>query len=361
MKIVIAGAGVAGLAIGWSLAEAGASVEIVERGLAGHGATWASAGMLAPGAELGGEKTPLARFAHEGRRAWNAFAASLEEASGVDIGFRENGSLIVAPDDARAGELKQLAGHSAVWLAPRDLAAREALLSPALRGALHVPGDAQVDNRALGVALAETLRRRSVRLREHCDVRSVLAANNRVRGLMTGEGIIEGDAVVLACGAWMNLIASPLVLPPIAPVKGQMAALTPPAGTVLPKSLLWDEHLYLVPRRDRLLIGATVEDAGYDLSVSKETAADLVARAARIVPSLGAWRLSEMWAGLRPRTPDDAPVLGETKLSGLYVAGGQFRNGILFAPLIADSMRRLVLGEKPGLDIASFDPRRFAQ
>ncbi len=211
MKIVIAGAGVAGLAIGWSLAKAGASVEIVERGLAGHGATWASAGMLAP-------------------------------------------------------------------------------------------------------------------------------------------------------GAWMNLLPGLAdILPPIQPVKGQMAAMTPPTGTALPKSLLWDEHLYLVPRQGRLLIGATVEDAGYDLSVARETASDLLSRAARIVPALSSWQLLEMWAGLRPRTPDDAPVLGETNLPGLYVAGGQFRNGILFAPVIADSMRRLLLGEKAGPDIVSFDPRRFTR
>jgi glycine oxidase len=359
MKIVIAGAGAAGLAIGWSLARAGATVEIVERGLAGHGATWASAGMLAPGAELGAADTALARFAHRARAAWNGFAADLRAASGTDIGFRENGSLIAARDAARAEVLQRNTGAGAQWLTTEEARAREPLLSPDLHGALFVPGDARVDNRALGEALAQTLRGLGATVRENCQVRSLLSADGRARGLLTSAGAIEGDAVVLACGAWMDLIPG-AVLPPIAPVKGQMAAVTPPAGTALPKSLLWDEHLYLVPRVTRLIVGATVEDAGYDLSVKRETADDLLARAARIVPALRAWTLSEMWAGLRPRTPDDAPVLGETHLQGLYVAGGQFRNGILFTPLIAHAMRALLLGEHPAIDIAAFDPRRFA-
>lgn len=361
MKILIAGAGVAGLAIGWSLARSGASVEIVERGLAGHGASWAAAGMLAPGAELGAGHTPLARFAHDARTAWNSFAAELQDASGVDIGFREDGSLIVARDDARADELKAAAGNGAAWLDAKAARAREPLLSPDIRGALHVPGDAQIDNRALGAALAATVRRLGVTLRENCEVRAVLDGNGRARGLLTSAGALDADAVVLACGAWMSLIPAAVgTLPPIVPVKGQMAAVTPPAGVTLPKSLLWDAHLYLVPRRERLLIGATMEDAGYDLSVNRDTAADLLARAAAIVPAIASWKLSEMWAGLRPRTPDDAPVLGETSLPGLHVAGGQFRNGILFTPLIADAMRHLLLGEAGGPDIAAFGPRRFA-
>jgi glycine oxidase len=138
-----------------------------------------------------------------------------------------------------------------------------------------------------------------------------------------------------------------------------MIAVEPPTGTALPKHLLWGDDVYMVPRRGRLLIGATVEDAGFDTSVSADVCARLVSSAARIVPPVREWTVSEMWAGLRPRTPDGAPVLGASTLEGLYVAGGQFRNGILFAPAVAEAMQQIVLTPRSAPDLRGFDPRRF--
>jgi glycine oxidase len=145
----------------------------------------------------------------------------------------------------------------------------------------------------------------------------------------------------------------------VTPVKGQMVAVRVPVGTLLQRHLLWGEDVYLVPRGDRVLIGATVEDAGFDISVSREACSRLISAAACIVPALAEWEISEVWAGLRPRTPDGAPVLGATAIEGLYVAGGQFRNGILFAPAVADAMQRIVLTSQPVSAIRAFDPRRF--
>jgi glycine oxidase len=368
MKVLIVGAGVARLAIGWRLADAGLTVEIVERGIAGRGATWASAGMIAPGAELGHEPSAMAKFARQARAMWPAFAAELECASGRAISYRELGSLLVAESAARARVLEiqaaELAadGVAAAWLPPGELRKREPLLSPALLGALQIAADAQVDNRALSDALCAVLETRKVRLIENCEVRSLSIVNGRARAAVTAQGVMETDLIVLASGAWMNLIGGVVRddLPPIKPVKGQMATIVPPAGIALPQSLIWADDVYLVPRNGRLSVGATMEDASFDLSLSHEAADRLIGAAARLIPSIAQWQLAEMWAGLRPRTPDDAPVLGATAIDGLYIASGQFRNGILFAPAVADFMRRVILGEALNGEHRAFDPRRFA-
>ncbi len=365
MKVIVVGAGIAGLAIAWRLAQAGAEVEIYDRGLAGRGATWAAAGMIAPGAELKEESDELARFARASRAAWPDFAAELETESACSIGYSEPGSLIMAFDEARAQAFEQRAGHlvssgaEAEWLGPAVLRKREKLLSSELHGALHIPGDAQVDNRLAGEALRAALVRRNVAVHENSEIRGLLIAENRIRGVMSSRDAVPGDAVIVASGAWLNEFAGLAALPPVTPVKGQMVAVEPPAGAPLPRQLLWGEDIYLVTRGSRVLIGATVEDAGFDTSVSSEACSRLVSAGARIVPALAGWRVSEMWAGLRPRTPDGAPVIGACAVEGLYVAGGQFRNGILFAPAVADAMRRIVLTSQPVAAIRSFGPGRF--
>jgi glycine oxidase len=356
MKVLIVGAGVAGLATGWRLAQAGASVEIFDRGLAGHGATWASAGMLAPGAELGPDASPLARFAHESRAAWPAFAADLEAASGVELGYREDGSLLVAWDERAARDLKQRAarlnahGMEATWFPATDVIRRESLLSSDVGGALFVAGDAQVDSRALGEALRAALIRLNVRIRESCGVEALVVDGRTTKGIVTPEGKVLGDRVVLATGAWLNGIGGVPkgLLPEVKPIKGQMASVLPPKGVALPRALVWDEEVYLVPRRDRLLIGATVEDVGFDTSVTAEARERLVGAAARLLRGFNGWGLAELWAGLRPKASDEAPVLGETEIAGLWVAGGQYRNGILFAPLLAQRICAALLNQGAG-------------
>jgi glycine oxidase len=369
MKVLIVGAGVAGLAIGWRLAQAGIAVEILERGLAGRGATWASAGMIAPGAEIGERSSAIAQYARNARAKWPRFAAELEAASGQCISYRESGSLLTAESAERARVLETQApklaqeGVAAAWLFADALRAREPLLSPDLLGALHIADDAQVDNRALGDGLRIAAAKAGAAIRELCEVRSLVVHEGRALAVLTADGTHhEADRIVLACGAWMNLIGGtgPEILPPVRPVKGQMVACEPPAGTALPQALIWGEGVYLVPRGGRLFIGATVEHASFDTSVSCEARDWLLGAAARLIPSLVQWRVAEMWAGLRPHTPDDAPVLGATATSGLFVASGQFRNGILFAPAVGDTLRDVILEQAspPGLD--AFDPRRFA-
>jgi glycine oxidase len=360
MKILIAGGGIAGLAIAWRLSCAGLPVAIVERGLCGRGASWAAAGMIAPGGELADETDTLTEFGRQSRQAWPEFASEIEKASGADIGYRETGSLFVAETEAQAHSLRGRA-KPGQWLSRDELLICEPSLSPKLHGALRFPDDAQVDNRALCEALLTAVIANDVEVRENCEVCSVVITGGQVRALLTESGVMEADKIVLACGAWNSLIAGDLGLPSVKPVKGQMIAWLPPGGITLPTALIWSETVYLVPRHDRLLIGATVEDAGFDLGVERRAGEHLLRMAARLVPSVPKGTLAEIWAGLRPQVADEAPVLGETAIPGLYVAGGQFRNGILFAPAVADFMSAVLRGDNPGELAPAFSPLRFSQ
>lgn len=368
MKVTIVGGGVAGLAIGWRLAETGFDIDILERGICGRAATWAAAGMLAASAEAGASEEPHAVLARAARAGWPDFARALQRTSGIALDFKRCGSLMVAEDEDQARRLSDVGaalratGEKAEWLSPEEARRREPLLGLQSRGALFSADDARVDNRALGLALALAVARAGGRLRECCMVTALHVESGRARGVVTAEGVVETDCVIVTAGAWMNLLGGAAdALPPVRPAKGQMVALTPPLGAAMPRCPIWGHGIYMVPGRDRLLIGATVEEAGYDTSVTRAARDALMAGAARLVPELMQWAVSESWAGLRPRTPDDAPVLGRTPIEGLFVAGGQFRNGILFAPAMADIMRDLLLGRPASLPTQGFDPRRFEQ
>ena len=369
MKVAIVGGGVAGLAIGWRLVQAGVATGIFEKGISGRAATWAAAGMLAATAETGAGDDPHARLAREARRAWPEFALRLEGVSKVAIDFREDGALMLASDSARARELSDLGetlrtrGENTRWLSRDEARQMEPRLTPEFNGALFLSDDAHVDNRALGPALTEAFQRAGGRLHENCEARALTIEQDRVRAIVTAEGTFEADSVVIAAGAWTNLVGgvAPGMLPQIKPSKGQVTSLAPPDGAALPRHVIWGNEVYLVPRRDSLLIGATVEDAGFDASVSRAARDTLVAGAVRMIPDLAHWRVAESWAGFRPRSADEMPVLGGTQIAGLFVASGQFRNGILFAPIIADIMRDCVMGRAASPFARAFDPGRFLQ
>jgi glycine oxidase len=282
----------------------------------------------------------------------------LERESGVTVAYRKSGSLVLAKNGSQTRQIRRQNNPSAKWLDRDELLSREPMLSADLAGAILFPHDARVDNRAVCEALRLSLLARKVAIHENCEAQSLVCSGGKVRALTTTRGTIEADRVVLACGAWTSLIPGPeFDLPPVKPVKGQMIACIPPAGVALPNALIWCDDVYVVTRGDRVLIGATVEDAGFDTSVERRACDELLRSAAQLIPSISGWQPAEFWAGLRPRTPDDAPVLGATDTEGLYVAGGQFRNGILFAPAVAQSMLDIFRGDARG--ITAFDPLRF--
>ena len=365
MKVVVIGGGVAGLAIGWRLSQAGASVTVLERDLAGRGATWASAGMISCAGETAGEAGAWTAFARASRSLWPGFAREIEEASGVDIAYRTGGALLVATDAAQARDLRTRAerlaamGERCRWLGADEAHAEEPMLAAGIAGALRDDDDAHVDNRALGDALAAAATKAGAILREHCAVHSVRVERGKARGVIADCGAVDGDAVVLAAGAWSSAIGGGAAQP-VRPVKGQMIALAPPAGARRPRRVIWGQGIYLIPRKDRVRVGATMEEAGFDTAISKAACEKLHADAAALLPGLSDWSIAECWAGLRPAAPDGLPLLGPAAIANLFVASGQFRNGILFAPAVADALSRLVLGVSPSLVLDAFDPRRFS-
>jgi glycine oxidase len=362
MKIVVIGAGVAGLSIGWRLAEAGTEIVVLERAQPGRGATWAAGGMIAATAEHADDATPEAHFAARAAAMWPDFARAIEEKSGRSVSYRRDGSLLVASTPARFEELaaRKTAGTS--MLGAAEARHLEPLLAETIAGALFAPDDAQVDNRALGLALAHALVNAGGTLQTNEAVVRFEVAGGRVEGARTPFRVHQADAFVLAAGAWSGEIGGlpREVVPPVVPVKGEMIAFRPAERAALPTRLLWGDDVYLIPRGDRLFVGATATREGFDTTVTDAAANELADRATSLVPALSHWQFVEQWAGLRPGSPDDLPILGEAAIPGLYIAGGQYRNGILFAPAIADALQSLILEHRSPPDIRAFDPKRFA-
>jgi len=358
MKVVIIGAGVAGLGIGWKLARAGASVTVLERSQVGNGATTASGGMIAAAAELGPSNSPEAALARTANALWPAFKDDLEKESKVDIGFRRNGALLVRMRKSADGAHQALSGVTET-LDAGEARVLEPLLGDGIDGAILAPQEAEVDSQALCRALAVAFVRAGGQVLSNEAAIRFEYDGRRVTGVATPFGVHRGDAFVLAQGAWSSRIEGlpREVVPPITPVKGEIVLLTPPPGSAIPNHVIWGNGIYAVPRRGRLLIGATMELAGFDTILTQAALRWLYRQSTGLMPGLAAWRLAEHWAGLRPASPDGLPLLGQTAVEGLYVATGQFRNGILFAPAVAEGLSRLIL-DHTAVDPA-FDPRRF--
>ena len=358
MKVVIIGAGVAGLGVGWRLLQAGAQVTILERAQPAAGASWAAAGMLAVTAELEEAAEAERALAMRANSLWPVFAAELEAASGRSVFLSRVGALLLAADAAelevmRARALSPIGGDLRI-LDRSQAHALVPLLGQTAVGGLWSPHEAHVDNRALGEALAIAFLKAGGTLNPN----EAVVRLEPGPAVLTPYGRYQADAVLVAAGAWSGLLDTI----PIQPVKGEVIALSPPPGQVLPVPVVWGEGVYCVPRphlgeRGRLLIGATVQDEGFDTRPTPQARDQLWAAAARVMPSLKDWTLDDHWAGLRPKSPDGLPLLGRTAMDGVFLAGGQYRNGILFTPAIAQEMADVVLGKAQA--VPEFDPRRF--
>jgi glycine oxidase len=338
--------------------QAGCQVTILERAQPGMGATWAAAGMLAVTAELEDATDAERDLALRANSLWPAFAGELEAASGRSVFLNRVGALILAADPAELEVMRTRCERDLRILDRQQVHSLVPLLGETA-GGLWSPHEAHVDNRALGEALAIAFLKAGGTL--NADEAAVTIGHGPV--VRTPYGHYEADAVLIAAGAWSGLLQDI----PIVPVKGEMIALSPPPGApppggVLPVPVVWGEGVYCVPRphlgeTGRLLVGATVQEQGFDTSPSPQARDYLRAAAQRLMPSLKDWTLADHWAGLRPRSPDGLPLLGPAGADGVFVAGGQYRNGILFAPAIAQEMADLLLGK--GAVIPDFDPRRF--
>jgi len=367
--VIVIGGGVIGLTAAWRLAERGASVVVLERGRSGSGTSHVAAGMLAPVAEADPQEEPLLRLGIDGARDYPQFIAELRERAGLDPGYLRCGTLMVARDRDEAESLerehhvRQRLDLQVSRLRPTQARALEPSLAPTLRGALELPDDHAVDPRTLTSALAEAVRHDGGRVREGAEVQALEIDRDAVQGVRLASGErLGGEAVVVAAGVWSRGLAGipDEVQVPLRPVKGQILRLVDPSGPGLLTRVLRMRPTYVVPRGDgRYVLGATMEERGYDTTTTAGATFELLRDAMELLPGLSELVLDELSAGLRPGTPDNAPVIGPGLTEGLFWATGHYRHGILLASKTAELIAGAVLGGQSVPDVVS--PLRFAR
>jgi len=366
-RVAIIGGGIIGMAIGWRLAQVGASVDIFDRASAGQGATRAAAGMLAAGVEAEPGEQRLLPLCLESQARWPGFAAELEALTGLQVGLRREGTVVVASTRDEVEllrsnyEFQRGLGLDLTWLSGAAAKEKEPFLNPRTAAGVFSARDGQVDNRLTSAALRVALEKTGARLHEGVDVTGLDVQAGRVTGVILGDRTVPADTVVLAAGAWSRLIPGQASPPPVRPVKGQMMSLSMDPANPLLSHVVWAPKCYLVPRADgTLIIGATTEEKGFDAQMTAGGVLALLDAAWRALPGVEELPVKEMWVGHRPGCRDDAPILGPAAgLDGLVLATGHHRNGILLAPLTADAISCLVLTGRIDPHIAPFGAGRF--
>ncbi len=351
--VAIAGGGVIGLSVAWTLALAGHSVAVCDPE-PGRGAAWVAAGMLAPANEAFFGEEALARLLLAGAQRWPPFAKSLEEAVGSSVGFEASGTVVVACDSSdraaldRLLEFRQSIGVESTRLSASECRRLVPSLSPAICGGAEVPGDHQVDNRLLLAALVAACHRAGVEFVTERVSAVELDRKGSAQGLVTEGGrSVRADAVVAAMG-WQTRRLRGVpdhALPEVRPVKGHILRLgsNEPLLARTVRGLVRGRACYLVPRRDHsVVVGATVEEMGDDMTVQAGAVHTLLDDARALVPGLDEFELTECSVGLRPGSPDNAPFVGWSDVPRLAVATGHYRNGILLAPITAEAIGALV-------------------
>lgn len=365
------GGGAIGLAVAWRAAQQGLRVVVLERDRAGSGASHVAAGMLAPVTEVSLVERHGLRLGLASAERYPAFAEELREVSGIDPGYWACGTLILArdADEAEALErelqVRRELGLRVERLRPSQARELEPSLAPSLRLALEIDGDHAVDPRRLTQALVAAVRAAGGELREGAEVVGVdTGLDGRVRGVaVSGGERVPAEQVVIAAGVWAGAIEGipEAVRVPLRPVKGQILRLRDPSGSGLLSRVVRMSSGYLVPRGDgRYVLGATMEERGFDTTVTAGAVFELLRDASELVPGLSELVFDELVAGLRPATPDNHPAIGPAALPGLHYAVGHYRNGILLTPITAELVVRGLLGRKLGDLAAPGAPDRFS-
>ncbi|MGZ6645383.1 MAG: glycine oxidase ThiO, partial [Solirubrobacteraceae bacterium] len=337
--VAVVGGGIVGLAVAWRARQRGLSVLLLERGELGAGTSRVAAGMLAPVAETDAGERALLELGLQSARSWPDFAAQLAEVSGMEVGYRPCGTLMLARDRdeaealERERDLRERFGLKVDALLPSAARRLEPALAPTMRSALHLPDDHSADPRLVCAALARAAERAGAVLRTGVEV--------------SDPGALPAEQVVVACGPWSGSFGDEAR---VRPVKGQSLRLRDPAGPgLLQRVVRWGQPSpgYLVPRGDgRYVLGATQEERGFDTAITALGVHDLLRDAAELVPGVLELEVEEAIAGLRPGTPDNAPIIGRSRSDPRIVwATGHYRNGVLLAPVTADLVVAELAGE----------------
>ncbi len=325
--------------------------------------------MLAAATELEPGGADLLALALESRRLWSLYRAELESQSGIDIDYRHEGILTVAlgrdeVDRLRfRHDLQARSGLATRWLDGPDVRAMEPALRPSASAGIFCADDHQVDPRCLVPALRRAFAAHGGRLLENLPVLSLDIAGARVNGVVTPQGLCRAATVIVANGAWAGTaeVLGDALAVPVRPLKGQALALrtTPRTGT--PAHVVWTEQVHLAPKAGgRLIVGATVEECGFDSAVTAGGVFALLEGARRAFPCIEDMEIEAIWTGFRPTSDDDAPILGTTGIAGLVLATGHHRNGILLAPVTAQAIHDLVVGGAMAGAATRFGLGRFA-
>jgi glycine oxidase len=368
--VAVIGSGVIGRSCAWQIAETGRTVCIIDP-YPGSGASYAAAGMLAPVTEASYGEESLTALGVQSAAMWPEFVEHLARRSALDPGYVASGTLLVAADASDRAALEDLyrfhatSGVTSELVAPSAARALEPLLAPSIRGGIFASSDAQVDNRRLLSALDDACVGLGVVERRTRAV-AVAVEAGRTAGVETDSGRVAASAVVLAAGYQSVAFTDPAsqFVPPTRPVKGQILRLRgPERGPTLTRTvraIVGGSSVYVVPRRgNRIVLGATQEEVGVDERVTVGGVHALLRDALRVLPSLGEYEITEARAGLRPGSPDNAPIVGPTGLPGVWVATGHHRNGILLAPYTAKMICALLSGSEFPEEAVAVHPGRF--
>lgn len=349
--VIIVGGGIIGLSLAIALRKRGATVLVVERGEPGREASLAAGGMLVDcGLEMPDALQPLAVAS---ARLYPEFAHELEIESGVHVDLRDQGTIVVPPPE----HVHEPPGFTVASLLPAPLAELEPALADPACPAFYLK-ERSVDPRGLTAAALRTAKNRGLDFSSGDEVIAITVADGRAAGVATKKTSFSAAKVVNCAGAWSGQIGPHKF--PTRPVKGQMLCLAMQPRDLI-RHVIRTPDVYLIPRSDgRLLVGATVEEAGFDKRTDASTMQRFRRAAVALIPKLAEARILEDWAGLRPGTPDALPILGATETPGYYVATGHFRDGILLAPITAQVMAAVIEGRNPEHDLSAFSPARFA-
>jgi glycine oxidase len=371
--VAIIGGGVIGSSIAFELAAEKLSVVLLDREEPGRGASWAAAGMLSAGPDSP-EALPLVPLAKQSLQLYPKFISAIEEASRLHSHFASAGAVQIFPGaHAETERDKMVAEFRALDIAIESVSldasrAMENAIGPAARAAAWLPGESTVDPRLLMDALLAALRHREVEIRSGCKVTSLLRQGGRCTGLIARAEEIAAKVVVVAAGCHSSILAGEISdengwltrYAPTRPVRGQMIALQ--SQKVHLRRVLRSERGYLVPRLGgRIVAGSTLENVGFDKRVTAGGMRKILDAAIELVPDLANAEIVETWAGLRPGTPDNLPILGPTDVEGLFIATGHYRNGILLAPVTAKFARDWIMNKTINADTTVFSPLRFVE